>query len=171
MRRLMLLTMHMFLAAGYAWAACEQYPAGSGHWYPGTFAEQSLVRDDVQSCIADASAGHVIHLKAGTADWSGGGVTINRQGVIILGAGNTGCPTACDDRTTINVGSATAFTGARSNYRISGITFSGNGASGGIIIANCNGCAATQNWRIDHNHFKNTTGRAITVGSGATRRG
>jgi hypothetical protein len=164
MRWWLFLVPFVLLLCGEAGAAsCEESPAGSGHWYPGSFAAQSLAAADVTSCISSASAGGTIHLTTGTVDWSGGGVTLNKA-LKVIGQ-TSGCPAACDDATKIQVGTVVAFTTTASNWRISGITFEGAGNTDGSIVANAGGATVTSGWRVDHCHFKDTTGRGISGGA------
>jgi hypothetical protein len=72
---------------------CEEYPEGSGNWYPGSHSSQSLALADVQQCVTDATGadafanGDTIHLKAGEVTWTGT-LTVNK-GINIIGAGMT----------------------------------------------------------------------------------
>ena len=123
-------------------------------------------QSSVSTCIARASNGDTIVLTAGTADWSGGGVTLNKS-LAIIGQGS-GCPSTCDDATKIRVGSAMAFKVTASNWRISGITFEGAGNEYGSIEINAGTNLRATNWRVDHCHFKDTIARGITVASYAS---
>ena len=52
MRRLLLSCLLVGLLSGTAYAACQEYPSSSGHWYPGTYAAPSLLAWDVTACIS-----------------------------------------------------------------------------------------------------------------------
>lgn len=117
----------------------------------------------VNACIASASSGDTINVAAGTADWSAGGVEITKT-LTIIGAG-TGCPSSCDNATTLQVGSAVAFDASADNWRVSGFTFEGAGASVGSILINAGSTNESTGWRVDHCHFKDTTERGISVGA------
>ncbi len=159
----------LLLIPNIVFAACEEYPENSGNWYPGSFSSQSLTAADVSSCISAMSSGETIRLKAGTVDWSAGGVTVNKS-INIIGAG-AGCPVSCDNATTISVGTAITFTVSVGSFRISGITFDGAAHAYGSIYINAGGTNSATDWRIDHCHFKDTTGRGISVGTYASEAG
>ena len=126
--------------------------------------------DSVAACVASASAGDTINISAGAESWSGlGTITVSKR-LTIIGAGS-GCPASCDDATTIRVGSTMAFQVTASNVRISALTFEGPAAAYGSILINKTGTSSATDWRIDHCHFKDTTGRGITVAAYASEAG
>lgn len=162
MRRI-LTTLSVWLAlAAPAWAAC-------GGASP-TWTAASASRDDVAACVTAAVSGDTINVPAGTASWSGLATITITKPLTIIGA-TSGCPAACDGGTTIQVGTMQPFIMQASNWRISGFTFEGEGNGSGSIYVGYNTSFVTTNWRIDHNHFKDTTGRGITVSAGASAAG
>lgn len=109
--RLIIFILSILTITSNAFAACEEYPAGSGNWYPGSYASQSLTEADVFSCDDQTGwdAGDTIHLRSGSATWTES-TTINFS-AIFQGAG---------------VGSTT-ITLSRSSYYPSLIPDSGSG--------------------------------------------
>lgn len=125
-------------------------------------------QSDVASAVSAASTGDTVSIPSGTFTWSTG-INISKR-INIIGA-TSGCPSSCNDATKIIIGAITAFTPTASGFRISGITFEGISNSGGVISINAGGTNKATNWRIDHNHFKDVTGRAISVGAYASGSG
>jgi len=81
----------VILVPTIAFGAAQEYPSGSGNWYPGSYSKQSLNLSDVQDAVDRANGaddfrnGDIVHLKAGTVEW-GGTLKINK-GITLQGAG------------------------------------------------------------------------------------
>ena len=82
-----------FLLPSTVSASAEEYPAGSGNWYPGSYNKPSLAVEDVQDAINAAKGaknwknGDTVHLPPGSATWAKH-VTVSK-GITIKGAGKT----------------------------------------------------------------------------------
>jgi hypothetical protein len=139
-------------------AECQEYPPGSGNWYPGKFSNQSLKLSDVQDCIDSAKGendyrnGDTVHLKKGSVTWDGN-LTINK-GISLLGAGSATKP-----QTIINRKDKIIEITTNQGVRISGINFRTTAKLGGntamIRISNAIGSATgSAGFRIDNNYFQ-----------------
>lgn len=136
-----------------AWADCT---GASPAWSCASWA-------DLETLVEGAASqpGDTITLVAGTYAVTST-ITLSKS-LTIQGEGNTGCPTSCNDATTIQPGSNVAFTATADTWRISGITLDGGTNGSGIIWINAGGTAEAIDWRIDHCHFKDVTGFGIHV--------
>ena len=82
----------IILSPNILFGAAQEYPPGSGNWYPGSYNQQSLALGDVQDAVNSASGaasfinGDIVHLKAGEATW--GSTLFINKGITLMGAGN-----------------------------------------------------------------------------------
>lgn len=163
MRLLLFLFFAVFATSSFTYAA-TYYTADDGS---GTTCSEGSPCTITYCVETKASAEDTIVVKSGT--YTETGITLSTNGLQIIGE-TSGCPDSCDDATTINASTSTVFTVTADDWRISGITFSGDGNGSGFIYINTGGTGRAQDWRIDHCHFKDllTSSRAISVGASAS---
>jgi hypothetical protein len=130
-----------------------------------TYPAASCNETDVASAIASAVAGGgsvIVTIPAGTCTWSGGNLTTPASGnntltnITIIGAGNTGCPSSCNDATVIQSNGSSAWyilpAPGSTTVRLSGITFKSTNSVNGIVHIQGSGSSTPPQVRVDHIH-------------------
>lgn len=106
--------------------------------------------DDVNTAVAAAGTSDIVTVPAGTCVWTSR-VTVSK-GITMQGAG---IDATIIQRDTATQGFALRMS-ANTMWRVTGFTFDGTGIANGMEAR-----GTATDWRIDHNKFINSVGRAI----------